>query len=429
MQKGGIAMTLKFWRLVLIYTLAALTALTAYAFAAARQLDRLRLTAGFESARAFESAVNAAEGLSETLKKISYVSDEALGKSLCAQAYADALSAETALSVLPFDTQEMEKLQGFLGRAGDYIESLCALPEMQLPAEHREHLRAYGEAAADFAGQLKQMQAQLHEGSILMDTREERLLNVDDSGTQKLSALLLGYEGSFTAPEEFSYEGRYSPAREQAGGTLSPTETLEIAAKAAGVEPRELREEYSYEGPDGRRCYSAGGLLIGVSSRGLEFMGRSRLVSTASLTREKAQEQAEAFLKRMGYEELELYESGGSDTVAVFVYAPTQDGVMRPDDALRISIAMDDGSVYAFDATKFSSRAVELSWDTGEEAALSTLPEGVEAVSVRQIIIKSPGGTYLPCWEMNILGEGEDAGGARVYVDAGTGRQCKVELN
>jgi hypothetical protein len=147
-QKGGIAMTLKFWRLVLIYTLAALTALTAYAFAAARQLDRLRLTAGFESARAFEAAVNAAEGLSETLKKISYVSDEALGKSLCAQAYADALSAETALSVLPFDTQEMEKLQGFLGRAGDYIESLCALPEMQLPAEHREHLRAYGEAAA-----------------------------------------------------------------------------------------------------------------------------------------------------------------------------------------------------------------------------------------------------------------------------------------
>ena len=82
MQKGGITMTLKFWRLVLIYTLAALTALTGYAFAAARQLDRQRLTAGFESARAFEAAVNASEGLSETLTKISFVTDEALGKSL-----------------------------------------------------------------------------------------------------------------------------------------------------------------------------------------------------------------------------------------------------------------------------------------------------------------------------------------------------------
>ena len=91
-------MTLKFWRLVLIYTLAAIIALTGYAFAAHRQLERLRLTAGFESARAFEAAVSAAEGLSETLTKISFVTDEALGKSLCAQAYADALSAETALS-------------------------------------------------------------------------------------------------------------------------------------------------------------------------------------------------------------------------------------------------------------------------------------------------------------------------------------------
>lgn len=421
-------MTIKFWRLVLIYTLAALIALTAYAFAAARQLDRLRLTAGFESARAFEAAVTAAEGLSDTLTKISFVTDEALGKSLCAQAYADALSAETALSILPFDTQEMEHLQGFLGRAGDYAESLCALSEMQLPAEHREHLRAFGEAAVDFAGQLRGMQAQLHEGSILMDTREQRLLNVEDTGTQKLSALLLGYESSFTAPEEFSYEGRYSPTQEEAGGTLTDAEVLEIAAKAADTEPRELREEYSYEGPDGRRCYSAGGLLIGVSRRGLEFMGRSRLVSSASLTQEQAQEKAEAFLTRMGYEDLSLYASGGSGTVAFFVYAPTQDGVIRPDDALKISVALDDGSIYSFDATKYSTRALEVSWNTDEAAALATLPEGTQAVSARPLIVKSPGGAYLPCWELTVTGEDDGSPGARVYVDAGTGRQCKVEL-
>ncbi|MBQ7435212.1 MAG: germination protein YpeB [Oscillospiraceae bacterium] len=421
-------MTLKFWRLLLIYTLASIIALTGYAFAAHRQLERLRLTAGFESARAFEAAVSAAEGLSETLTKISFVTDEALGKSLCAQAYADALSAETALSILPFDTQEMEHLQGFLGRAGDYAESLCALQEMELPAEHREHLRAYGVAAADFAGQLREMQAKLHEGSILMDTREQRLLNVEDIGTQKLSALLLGADASFAAPEEFAYEGRYSPAQADEGGTLTDAEAMALAAKAANVEPRELREEYDYEGPDGRRCYSAGGLLIGVSRRGLEFLGRSRLVSGAVLTPEQAQEKAEAFFARMGYEDLALYSVGGSDTVAAFVYAPTQDGVMRPDDGIRISIALDDGSVYALDATKYNPRAVELSWDTDGEAALATLPEGVESASARRLIIKSPGGSYLACWELSVTGEGESGASAKIYVDARTGRQCKVEL-
>ena len=51
------------------------------------------------------------------------------------------------------------------------------------------------------------------------------------------------------------------------------------------------------------------------------------------------------------------------------------------------------------------------------------LPDGVEAVSARRVIRKSPGGNYLPCWELTI-GDGE----ARVYVDARSGRQCAVEI-
>ncbi len=418
-------MPIKFKRLLVIYTAAALISLSAYAYAASGQLDRLRLMAGYESARAFEEAVSSVADLSASFKKLAYATDEALGKSLCAQGFAAAQSAETALSILPFETQELEKLQGFLGRAGDYVGSLCALTDTRLSDEHREHLRAYGEAAAGFAAQLETVQAKLHDGSITMDTREERLSNIGGGDEPKLSAQLLDYEGGFEAPAEFAYEGRYSPAQAEAGGTLNQVEALEIAAKAAGVEARELREEFDYEGPEGRRCYSAGGLLIGVSSRGLEFMGRSRLVSEAKLTPEQAREKAEAFLKKMGYEDLAFYEESGTGFVTTFRCAPTQDGVMRPDDALSISVAMDDGSVYALDATHYSSRTVELDWETDEDEARETLPEGVEAVSARRLILKSPGGSYLPCWELRCE---DESGGARVYVDARTGRQCRVEL-
>ena len=118
----------------------------------------------------------------------------------------------------------------------------------------------------------------------------------------------------------------------------------------------ELREEYNYEGPDGRRCYSAGDLLLGVSSRGLEFMSRPRLIESAALSEDEARERAERFLERLGYENLELYagETGGG--AASFRFAPTQDGVPRPDDALTLSVALDDGTVCAFRDFRQASR-------------------------------------------------------------------------
>lgn len=419
-------MSWKLRRLAVIYLAAAIVALGGYSFAAARQLRQLRLTAGYESARAFEEAVSAVEDLSAAFAKLAYANDEALGKRLCAQACADALAAETALSILPFPTQELEKLQGFLGRAGDYAGSLCALTDTRLSEEHRTHLADCGRAAADFSRQLLDIQGKLHNGSITMDTREKRLVNVERTDRQMLSSLLLDYEGGFASPGEFAYEGKFSPAQEEAGGTLTMEEAVAIAAKAAGVEPRELREEFDYEGPDGRRCYSAGGTLLGVSSRGLEFMGQSRLVSFSALSRDQARERAEAFLEKMGYTDLALYDEGGDEYIARFLYAPTQDGVMRPDDALSLAVALDDGNVYSFDATRYSGRTVELDWRVDEEEALATLPEGVRAISTRQLILKSPGGRYVPCWELRCAGPTEE--GARVCVDAETGRQWRVEL-
>ena len=259
-----------------------------------------------------------------------------------------------------------------------------------------------------------------------MDSRERRLQNVEDAAGQKLSALLLDYERDFSAPEDFAYEGRFSPAESREPGTLTEEEGRALAAAAAGVEERELREEYEYEGTDGRRCYSAGGLLLGVSRRGLEFAAQSRLVSGAAIDADGARERAERFLEKVGYADLTLCDESGSESIAVFSCAPAQDGVPRVDDALTISIALDDGSVYAFDATRFRDEPLELRWNTDEAEARETLPEGIEAESARRVIRRSPGGNSVACWELACVDM--DGNRARVYVDARSGRPWAIEL-
>lgn len=412
--------------LLIAYTTAALIGLGGLAWGAESRLNWYRQASDLAAARAFEEAVTAADGLSLALKKLAYANDEALGKGLCAQAHADALSCETALTVLPFATQELEELLGFLGRAGDYTASLCTLSAEQLSEQDRQHLSDISDAAAGVADALRQLQGQVHLGAVSMDRRETPIRNIGEDRGELLSMQLLGMEEGFSAPAEFAYEGRFSPAKSREPGTLSESEAKALAAKAAGVEERELRDEYSAEGPEGRRCYSAGGLLVGVSSRGLEYVAQSRLVEGGRLSTDEARQIAERFLGDNGFDKLVKEREGGSESVASFLYVPTQDDAVRVDDGVTISVALDDGSIYAFDATRYDPEPLELDWKTDEDAARKTLPESVTAERARKVILHSPGGNPLPCWELS--GTGREGEPVSIYVDAASGRPCKIEL-
>ena len=264
------------------------------------------------------------------------------------------------MSVLPFSTHELEKLSGFLNMTGDYSASLISGAEAELSEEQKQQLRQLSLSAADFAARLSQLQTEVNDGSVLMDSMEQQRFARSKTGGEMLSSRLLSYEQEFTSPEEFVYDGKYSPTEERQAGSLSPDEAKQIAADAAGVEARELKEEYSYEGEDGRKCYSAGELMLCVSSRGLESMSQSRLVSTGGLGGEEARAKAEEFLESLGYEDLALSAENVSETLAIFRYAPEQDGAIRRDDYISISVALDDGSIYSFDASRYSPEKPEI---------------------------------------------------------------------
>ena len=134
-------MSAKAKQLIIIYTAAALVTLSVLSAVLYSKLAVYRLTALYSSSGAFETTVSAVDGLSRSLKKSLYVTDATLGRSICTQAYANALAAEAALSALPFSTQELEQLSGFLNRAGDYAKSLGAQSGDKLSDEQKQQLK------------------------------------------------------------------------------------------------------------------------------------------------------------------------------------------------------------------------------------------------------------------------------------------------
>ncbi|MBR1456907.1 MAG: germination protein YpeB, partial [Oscillospiraceae bacterium] len=371
--------------------------------------------------------VTAVDALSDALAKSVYATDGGMCARICGEAYANALAAESALSILPFSTQELEQISGFLNLAGDYAYSLCGTAaDGGFTAEQVEILSGMADVASGLVDSLLELQGGVHAGDVVMDRVPLRLQNVGEEDGEVLSARLLAYEASFAAPDTPEYDGKYGCAQRETRGYLTEDAMLALAAEYAGVPQAALQETYAYEGTNGRRCYRTGDLFLCVSRCGVESMVQSRLVGEALLDAAQARQIAEDFLAARGFRDLALTAAETRGAVSSMVFSRIENDAVCVDNRVQIAIALDDGSIYAFNAADYCGEASGAHFSVDENTAAQALPEGLTPVGSRKVILKSPGKRDLACYEFTCA---DDAGRqVRISVDAATGRQFRIEL-
>ncbi len=411
--------------LLISYLSVLVVTLALYAWAGQWGLSWYRRTANESAGLAYEETVRSVQTLSSVLAQAPYATDPEMCDRICCEAYACAAAAESAMSTLPFSTWELEQLSAFLNTAGDYAHSLCGQGQAFSEAQ-RQDLQQLAEGAAEFSDTLLALREELHTRDVRMDSRETRLRNVGTEPGVPLSGELKRYEADFS-PLSLRYDGAYSTGTpEKRGGLLTEAEMLTAAADFLGLPEEQLQEAFQYEGTDGRRCYRAEDAWLCVGRSGVESMSRSRLVGAEALDLDAAQAAAEQFLQGRDYGELELLEAEQRACLARFTYARSQDGALCPDNVLRLVIALDDGSLYAFDATSYDPAPAEVNWAVEEDAARATLPEGLTLRESRRLILQSPGGLAVPCYAFSC--RDEEGRAVEICVHAETGRQYKISV-
>ena len=111
-----------------------------------RQLDN-----GYR--QAFTELTAAAGELDAALEKVTYATTPALFATLCAQAYATAQAAQSALGELPYGNVELEQTAAFFAKAGDYAMAMArgTNGEGVCTDENRETLRGLAAAAGELS--------------------------------------------------------------------------------------------------------------------------------------------------------------------------------------------------------------------------------------------------------------------------------------
>ena len=99
--------------------------------------------------------------------------------------------------------------------------------------------------------------------------------------------------------------------------------------------------------------------------------------------------------------------------------------VTNLDRNVSVTVALDDGSIYAYDARTLATEAAAEGWD-GEATPEEWVPAGLTLEGARKVTLRSPGGQSVPCWELNCAGEDERR--VTIYINALTGRQQEIAI-
>lgn len=165
---------------------------------------------------AFAELATAAGELDVSLQKAAYATSPALFSVLCAQTYAKATAAQSALGELPYGNVELEQTASFLAKTGDYALSLASAAEsgQVCTQEHRNTLQALSQSASEIAGILQGIQADLSAGTLDPESLEEvqqRLAAAGQEGDQVESgSTFQTAEADFPEVPSLIYDGPFS---------------------------------------------------------------------------------------------------------------------------------------------------------------------------------------------------------------------------
>ena len=406
-----------------------------------RQLDN-----GYR--QAFTELTTAAGELDAALEKVTYATTPSLFASLCAQAYAKALAAQTALGELPYGNVELEQTAAFFAKAGDYAMAMArgANGEGVCTDENRETLRGLAAAAGELSATLQALQLQLDGGALHPEdvaAAEARLAAAQEDGEPVTSgSAFQTVEADFPQVPTLIYDGPFS--EHLSGRTPQMLEGLpqvtEEEARRAAAAFAGLRAEVFTRTSDGAGNLPAWGfsalvdggeLYVEITKQGGQVlqMLSSRPVGEAALSRKEGVEQAAAFLEEHGYRDMAPSYFLEGDGILTVHFAPVLDGVYCYPDLVKVGVALDNGDVVSFEAHGYlmnhgarEPAAPAVSADEAAERVDSSL-----TVLSRQLALIPTGGEYeVLCHEFKC--QNADGGHVLVYVNAATGQQERILL-
>lgn len=388
---------------------------------------------------AFAELVTGMSELDTALQKSVYAKSPSVISALCTDIFGKAMTAQMALGSLPFSAEELEQTAGFISRVGDYAYTL-SLTDDECSEEETETLRALSKSATLLADNFQKLQKDLSEGAISMEqliTAESQIMDIEealDPATVGSGIRLI--EGEFPEIPSLIYDGPFSehikkdePKLLAGMEKITEEKAKEIAADFLGVEGEKLTCIGKSEGDIPCYYFSCDSVTIEVTQQGGAVLNQisSYVPETANLTADEAIKIAQTFLKERGYEDMVESYHMTADNICTINFAYSKDDIMYYSDLIKVSVALDRGTVTGFESLGYISSHSERDLpeiQVEREQAQELVSDELDIISHGLVVIPTGGQYEILCHEF--VTSTEEGGQFIIYVNAQTGQQEKI---
>ena len=353
----------------------------------------------------------------------------------------EANMAQTYLSRLPIESQELENTQKFLNQVSDYSYSLSRknIYDESLTDEDLKNLKDLHNYSLELENTLNQLSEDINSGRIkwgeltkkgsiafaqqVSIESKDGFSNLEEN-FHEYSGLI--YDGAFsehlTSEEKKGLTGENineEKAKELAKDFIGKDKIKETSNLGLSENATIPAYSFSVQTNEGRN------INISVSQKGghVVYMNYDRDVNSEVLSQEEADKKGKEFLTQKGFPNMKETYYLKQEGIMTINYAYNQNGVVMYPDLIKVKVALDNGEILGVETSGYLNNHTER-----DISKVKISKEEAKKTLNKQLNIESEGLAYIPTeWKTEILcyefkGKVDDTE-FLVYINSENGRE------
>lgn len=397
---------------------------------------------------AYYELSTAVSELDAALEKAQYATTPVMLGVLCTDIYGKAVAAQMVLGELPASSIVLEQTSAFLARTGDYACAVSKATAINGSCSDDTHatLKALAETASSLAASLLNVQSDLAGGSISVDSlvqAEETLAHQTGDGDAAAGGTTFQtIESDFPEVPTLIYDGPFSehlsnqtPSALEGLAQINRSEASVMAADFLGLQPEALTLSSQGEGVLPTWGFSAatnvGEVYIEVTKQGGKVLSlvSSHPVGEATLSVQEAVDTARLFLGTHGFDSMKESYHVNQGNILTINFAPKEQDVLCYPDLIKVSVALDTGSIVGFESHGWIMNHTQRQFPTpaiDQASAEAVVSDDLEVLSHQLALIPTSGEYEVLCHEFKC--RTPENSHVIVYINATTGNEEKILL-